>query len=206
MPESYRSRSALAHRGLKAGTAGDADTGITLAELPLRVQVTLRGDAADPAFAEAVSLAVDIAPPQEPNTVAGPIRLSDGPRALWLGPDEWLIVSDETEGLNLPAALRGAIGEQHAAVVDVSDGRTVIALSGPNARDVLAKGCPVDMHERAFPPGRCAQTHLAKAHVILHYVDPAPIFEIYVHRSFADYLWSWLLDAADEYGVSIAGF
>jgi sarcosine oxidase subunit gamma len=90
-------------------------------------------------------------------------------------------------------------------VVDVSDSRAVITLSGPRALDVLAKGCPLDLHPRVFSPGRCAQSLLAKAHVLLHRVDDAPTFEIYVHRSFADYLWTWLEDAAAEYGMAVRG-
>ena len=87
----------------------------------------------------------------------------------------------------------------HAAITDVTDGRVAFRVAGPSARDVLAKGCPLDLHPRAFPPGRCAQSLLAKASVLIHLVDDGPergpSFDVYVARSFADYLWTWLEDA-----------
>jgi len=208
MAEQYRQRTALAHRGLavRALAATDADAraaaGVVLGECGLRGQTALRGDAGDPAFVDAVKQAIGSAPPAEPNTVAGPANLAVGPRVLWLGPDEWLVVDADGEALS---QLRAALDGRHAAVVDVSDSRAVIALYGPHARDVLAKGCPLDLHSRVFTAGRCAQTLLAKAHVILHQTDAAPSYEVYVHRSFADYLWTWLEDAAAEYGMTVRG-
>jgi sarcosine oxidase subunit gamma len=117
---------------------------------------------------------------------------------LWLGPDEWLVVADAE-----PAALAGrlarALASRHAAVIDVSASRAVIALSGPQARTVLAKGCGLDLHERSFAPARCAQTLLARAPVIIHQVAAMPAYRVFVRASFAAYLAEWLLDAAGEF-------
>lgn len=202
MARQVRRRSALAHHGLsaRARTGKSDDAGVVLSELPFRHQFALRGDAKDPAFLDAVKKAIGVAPPTEPNTVAGAADLKKGPRILWLGPDEWLVVGAEDTGTALSSVTEGL----HAAVVDVSDGRTVISISGGNARDMMAKGCPLDLHPSIFARGRGAQTLIAHAHVILHLVDDTPHFEIYVHRSFADYLWRWLEDAAREYGVAVA--
>jgi sarcosine oxidase subunit gamma len=126
--------------------------------------------------------------------------------ALWLGPDAWLLTCPPAEAAARIESLRVALAEVHAAVVDVSDDRAVIRLAGPSARDVLAKGCPLDLHPRTFAAGRCAQSLLAKASVLLHPLDDAPggpVFDIYVARSFAHYLWAWLEDAGREYGVGI---
>ena len=76
-------------------------------------------------------------------------------------------------------------------------------MTGPNARDVLAKGCPLDLHPSVFRPGDCAQTLLAKANVTLRCVDDAPSYELTVRRSFADYAAPWLQDAALEYGCAV---
>ena len=107
----------------------------------------------------------------------------------------------------LLASLREALAGVHAAITDVTDGRVAFRVAGPSARDVLAKGCPLDLHPRAFPPGRCAQSLLAKASVLIHLVDDdperGPSFDVYVARSFAQYLWTWLEDAGREYGVLI---
>jgi len=102
---------------------------------------------------------------------------------LWLGPAEWLVVDGD------PVELPGG--------VDVSANRTTIELSGPHARDVLEKGCTLDLHPRAFAAGRCAQTTLGRAQVILWQRPDA--YHLLVRGSFAWYLADWLVDAAREY-------
>jgi sarcosine oxidase subunit gamma len=72
---------------------------------------------------------------------------------------------------------------------------------------VLAKGCPLDLHPRAFATGNCAQSLLAKASVLIHLPNDdaqrGPTFDLYVARSFAHYLFAWLEDAGREYGVQV---
>jgi sarcosine oxidase subunit gamma len=94
--------------------------------------------------------------------------------------------------------LRETLGQQPGSVVDVSAARTTLELAGPRARDVLEHGCALDLHPRAFGPGQCAQTLLAKANVVLHQVDDAPTYRLLVRPSFARYLVAWLLDAMTE--------
>jgi sarcosine oxidase subunit gamma len=208
MIEPYLRQSALDHLGL-AGRAtaqlGDAPDGIgvTLAEKTLPVAVALRGNAGDPGFAEAVRGALGVTPPTAPNTVAA----GDGLALLWLGPDEWLAVQHgAAPGVEAALAerLRGALGDTRAAVTEVGESLCCIAVAGPRARDLIAKGCPLDLHPRVFGGvGHCAQSHLAKAGITLHQVDDTPAFDLYTRRSFADYLWRWLEDAAREYGVAV---
>lgn len=128
-----------------------------LREVELQAQVSVRGE-----------------PPMAPNTVLGD--------AIWLGPDEWLVLGGrEEEYADRPAA------------VDVSANRVCLELSGDGAADVLARGCALDLHASVFPPGRCAQTLVARAQVILWRTDDA--FRLLVRPSFADYLRAWLRDA-----------
>ncbi len=68
---------------------------------------------------------------------------------------------------------------------------------------MLAKGCPIDFHPRVFRAGHCAQSTYGKANVLVHQTSDAPAYDIYVERSFADYLWACLEDAAEEYGLAI---
>jgi sarcosine oxidase subunit gamma len=200
MTEPYLRQSALSHRGL-GRAAGEAlsGAGITLSERPFRAMVNLRGDAADTGLRNAAQAAAGVELPLEPNTT----RRSGQVTALWLGPDEWLIAAPAGEERVLVPALRASLGDRHAAVVDLTESRTVIAVSGAHARDLLAKGCTLDLHPRAFPVGACAQTGLARAGVLLHLLDETPTFEITILRSFADYMWVWLADAAQEYGVAL---
>ena len=118
-------------------------------------------------------------------------------------PDEWLVVTPPDAQTSLAQSLESALDGVHSSVTDVTGGQTVITLSGPRARDVLAKGCPLDLHPSVLRPGDCAQTLLAKANIIIRCVDDSPSFELIVRRSFADYAALWLHDAAQEYGCAV---
>jgi sarcosine oxidase subunit gamma len=168
---------------------------LAVREVPFAAQLNLRTNPSDSRIGDAVHKALGFVLPRDPNTAAS----AGGRSALWLGPDEWLIVGGESEESLLTRVLNTALGESFGSVVDVSANRTVIELSGPAARDVLAHGCLVDIHPRVFGPGRCAQTLLAKAQVIIHQVNDAPTFHLYVRTSFAWYVAEWLLDAMTEY-------
>ena len=196
MPEAVRSRPALEPRHLRP-------RGVRLGERTGLGKIDLRGDPHDRAFVAAVGRVLDLLLPSEPCTGAARDQIG----ALWLGPDEWLVTCPASEVAHLHGALREALAGIHAATTDVTDGRVALRIAGPSARDVLAKGCPLDLHARAFPPGRCAQSLLAKASVLIHLVDDeperGPAFDVYVARSFAAYLWAWLEDAGREYGVLI---
>jgi sarcosine oxidase subunit gamma len=150
-----------------------------LRELPFLAQVSVRTQTPGPSL------------PTEPNTVTG-----DASRAaLWLGPDEWLAVGPPGSEAQIEADHRAA----GASLVEVSANRTTLELRGPHARELLEFGCPIDLHPRVFGPGRCAQTLLARANVLIWFVadDPEPVYRLLVRPSFAAYVATWLADAAD---------
>lgn len=206
MIESYLRQSALAHFGLEGKVATvDTDAAVRLHEKVLPAAVNLRGDKEDPKFLTQAKQALGLDLPQVPNTAAAGNDLA----VLWLGPDEWLVVrhggTPQEEG-ELAEKLRQALGELHAAVTEVGESLVCIHIAGPKAADVIAKGCPLDLHPRAFGgTGHCAQSHLSKTTITLHQVsdhgENGPGFDLYTRRSFADYLWRWLSDAAREYGA-----
>ncbi|MBV8776379.1 MAG: sarcosine oxidase subunit gamma [Alphaproteobacteria bacterium] len=119
----------------------------------------------------------------------GPVRV------LWLGPDEWLILA-EGSSRDLTARLERAVAGRSFALHDLSSGRTVLELGGRGARALLAAGCGIDLHPRAFAPGDCAQTLLARVPVILDQLDDTPRYRILLRRSYAGWLIDWLIDAA----------
>lgn len=166
---------------------------VVFSERPCLTHLNLRGDLEDAAFAEAVANVIGFALPAQPNTV------NEGKAcvACWLGPNEWLLIAEEEQ--SLVQGLHQALSDLFAAVTDVSSGQTIIRISGPCARDVMAKGCTLDLHPRVFGAGQCAQSGLAKTNVLIRFVDDTPAFDIVVRRSFAEYLWVWLEDAAKEY-------
>jgi sarcosine oxidase subunit gamma len=179
---------AYARRMQSAGAAGTR-----LAEQPFPAQVGLRVAPGSDA-ARRVEAALGVSLPVTPNTVA-----RAGERTvLWLGPDEWLVVEPAEAEAETEPALREALGGE-GAVVDLSANRTVLILAGPDAREVLASCCPLDLHPSVFRPGSCAQTLLAKAQVIVEAgavdADGTPReYALYVRPSFAAYVAEWLLD------------
>ena len=132
--------------------------------------------------------------PAVPNTW----RPAGAGRAVWLGPDEWLVADGTLAPAELEERLRAVVGPAGGSVVDVSAQRTTIRLGGPHAPDVLEKGCAIDLHPRAFPAGSCAQTTLGRTGIVLLALERDE-FELLVRSSFAGYLAEWLLDAALEF-------
>lgn len=201
MAENYQRQSPLAHLHLEArALAPRVEAGVLMREQSLKGQLALRGNPRSRKFKSVVKKVFGAVLPVEANTAAEGKR---GHRLLWLGPDEWLAVVPDGHEAKAALDLEAAMPEEHFGVVDVSGSRTIISLSGPRARDVLNKGCSLDLHPRVFATGQCAQSSLARCHMLLHQVADTPAYDVYVHRSFADYLWRWLEDAAKEYGVAI---
>lgn len=200
MAESILRESPLARFELRArATKVPGNAGVVARERAFLGHLNLRGDPQDPRFVAAVEGVLGLPLPVAPNTAA-----EARPTVVyWLGPDEWLIVIPGKRREAVESELRAALADLRSSVTDVSGGQTVILLRGSPVRDLLAKGCPLDLHPRVFDIGQCAQSHLAKAPVLLRLVDREPSFETVVRRSFADYLWLWLEDAAAEYGLAI---
>lgn len=168
------------------------DGSLSLVELAFMRQLGLRRRGRGPAYIAGVPL------PLEPNRAAT-MRET---RALWLGPDEWLVTVPDGAVPELPARLARAVEGGRAVLTDLSSSRTVIALSGDRARTVLEKGCGLDLHPRAFAAGHCGQTLLAGVPVILDQTGPAA-YRLFVRRSTARWLVEWLIDAAQEFRADV---
>jgi sarcosine oxidase, subunit gamma len=201
MVEAYLRRTPLTQRGLAAKAPADtAGADIVMGERPHRCEINLRGTANDPQFTDALHSVTGLRLPAEANSFTAEGSVA----CLWLGPDEWLIVGPGGGEHEIAARLRAALGNMHGAVTDVSEARTTIAVSGPRARELLAKGTSIDLHPRVFGTGRCVQTGFAGANIVLRQVDEAPTFEIIVLNSFAEHLWAWLEGGAREFRIAIS--
>ena len=111
--------------------------------------------------------------------------------ALWLGPDEQLLLAPAGQNQRLQAELNSALQGLAHSLVDVSQRQAAIAVSGSPARDMLASGCPLDLDPAAFPVGMCARTLFAKAEVVL-WRRSAEEYHLEVARSFSDYVLEWM--------------
>jgi sarcosine oxidase subunit gamma len=166
-----------------------------IAEEPFVTMVELRVDPAGAgATAAAGLLGVEL--PTTPSTYAK----SADTTVIWLGPDEWLVTGTALTGPEMEARLREIVAEHGGAAVDVSGQRTTLRLAGSHSRDVLGKGCAIDLHPSAFGGGAAVQTMLGQTGVILLAVDGGGAdYRILVRSSFARYLADWLIDATEEY-------
>jgi sarcosine oxidase, subunit gamma len=167
-----------------------------LSERPFLELVNVRGDTRDAAFMQAMENVIGCRPPEDPNTTAQ----GNGYDMLWLGPDEWLvrsaIVHSAAQPAPLEARLREVFNGLFAAAVDIGSGYTVLEITGTRTREVLSRGCPLDLHPDVFGVGQCAQSHYFKASVTL-LPTAGDTFELVIRRSFADYFVKIMLDAAE---------
>ena len=171
---------------LSAATRGD----ILVREVPYLAQINFRADPNDADIMQRLASTLGFALPVLPNMATS----HNDRRALWLGPDEWLIVGPDGEQEILGQALRDGLNGTVGSIVDVSANRTMLEVGGPKARELLSHGVPIDLDARTFGPDRCAQTLLAKAQVVIERHRDEP-FHLYIRSSFAHYAAEWLLDA-----------
>lgn len=117
--------------------------------------------------------------------------------ALWLGPDEWLLLAADGEAAALVERLEAALAPVPHSLVDISHRNTAFAITGANAPAVLSVGCPLDFDLSAFPVGMCTRTVLGKAEVVLWRSEPER-FHLEVWRSFAPYVLGFLGQAVED--------
>ena len=189
-------RSALAGLALPGRYGKGGEPGIVIAErsgLGLATVAARKG--APVRAAVKASYRVDL--PDDSTVVQGPEVSFVG-----YGPGQWLAVSEslanEALARDLGHRLKGL-----ASISDQSGGRTVLRLSGPRARDVLAKGLPIDLHPRAFGPGSTATSTISLMGVQLWQVDDAPSYDIALFRSLSASFWRWLTASAAEFGYEV---
>jgi len=189
-------RSPLAHRAPIA-----ADGGIVrMREIPFLGKFILR---ADPQQAvEPLRRALGLGLPFDPLTSSN----NGDASFLWLGPDEWMLVTPPENPEVRVLTAREALASVHHQLVDVSDYYTAIELSGAKARELLMKLTTLDVHPRAFRLGTVAGSVFGRANAWLwqtadDVAEGGPAFRLFIRWSMADYLWCALADAGREWGV-----
>jgi sarcosine oxidase, subunit gamma len=122
-----------------------------------------------------------------------------GVQVLTLGPTEWLAVGDRMGATQLRERLGQHLAGAGVTSVELSCAIKALRIEGAAARELLSKGCGLDLDPQSFPAGRSTRTRFAQLAAIVHCVDPTPRFELYVGRSYLAWLASWLVDAAAEF-------
>lgn len=175
--------------------AAVASPGVTLTERTgLALALLLVSRDRQNALAAAIARQFGISLPVAPRAVGGKDMTF-----VWSGPRRWLGVSETLAPPAAEATLRAAVGED-AAVIGQSSARGVVRVAGPAAREVLARGVPIDLHSRAFQPGQAALTLADQIAVQIWQVDAHPTYDIAFPRSSAGSFWHWLTGAAAPFG------
>lgn len=205
----YRPLSALALNARSSKTPASAN--VHLWELPKRRMLTLRLDPCNAALVAKAEEALGMALPTKPNTMTA---YNNDSFVLWTSPDEFMIDlsyggPDGADAATMQA-LTDALSGEFALVADVSDQMAGIGLGGALWREVWSKVCAQDVHETVFKPGQCKQTVAAKSNILFYGPDATAErvehIRLYTRRSFSQYLFARLEDAALEYGLSLRSF
>jgi sarcosine oxidase subunit gamma len=185
--------------GLAGGEPGVVVTplrDIALAAISMRA-------GAEALLTERLASACGLTPPARPGCAT-----SGDTGLVWSGPGQWLAFRHGLAGparFGFAPELATALGAA-ASVTEMTGSRTILRLSGPHARDALAKVVPVDLDETAFPPGAAALTNGGYMPVQLWRVPTdEPVFELACYRSYGESLAEALLHAAGEYGCELRG-
>ena len=168
--------------------------GLCIRELPFSGKLLLQARSNPEAIGQAVYPVLGFDLPVRPNT-----SVTGNPAVLWMGPRKWLIILDSRNSREMKEQLETALSGMPCLVSDLSDARVGIEVSGAHARTVLGRVCALDLDSCSFRPGLCAQSLFARVPLLLHQVDEAPTYHLYLDRSLATYAWEWLSDAAGEF-------
>jgi sarcosine oxidase subunit gamma len=188
MPSTSHLPSAAVLARLATRQAPKITASALVSPLPPATRYILRGNSR-------VMLAAGSALGLEISQVACRAAVNGEVAALWLGPDEQLLLAPE--GLELAATLTAALRELPHALVEVSHRQTAIEVRGAQAALLLNAGCPLDLDLSAFPIGMCTRTVVAKAEIVL-WRTSEEVFHVEVWRSFAPYVTDFLAEASRE--------
>ena len=166
---------------------------VTIREIAGRGMIDLRGLATDANFLAAAKSALGADLPLDPRTSVswGEIKV------LWLSVDQWLILCPGAKTAEILGGLRKALAGIHSLAVDVSDMRAIIRVEGEGAREVLMKGCSLDLLNGEYTAGTVRRMRFAEIAALLHVIED-DAFDIYIFRSYAHYAWEFLLATAKE--------
>lgn len=157
--------------------------------LPQTGMITLRVELTEPGLGETLArLGLSLPATRE-------ILTEGAGQIAWMSPDELMLIVPLAEVQATIDTLKDGLSDAHVLVADVSDARARFALSGPGARETLAKLCPVDLAPGHFQPGELRRTRLAQVAGAFWMTGPES-FEIVCFRSVADYVERLLRDAA----------
>ena len=117
-------------------------------------------------------------------------------RILWSAPNAWLVISRKK---NIIEIIKEKCNSNDFAITDISHSRTVIQIKGPEAKEILKKGCPLNFNE--FEKNNCAGTIFHGITIVVDLIDNNPYtFNLLILRSFGESFYHHITDASLEFG------
>ena len=172
-------------------------SGLTISEISPLLKLNLRGKSRD--FLTTIGQNINIILPIEANTSAS----SENYTAIWLSPDEWMVVSNNIDSKDnndyeIEKLLFNKISKTNlGSVTDVTDQLVMINLSGEKIFDLLSTGSPFNFNDFRSKKGSSTQTLLTQIDVIIHHNQINSV-NLFVRRSFSEHLMSWINDSASR--------
>ena len=160
-------------------------------------KINLRGNLENKDFVSTAGKILGMILPKESCSISTKEKIT----CMWLGPNEWLLVSNDTvakesNDYELEQVLFNDISKANlGAVTNVSDHYTIFNLTGSNIYEILSKGSPFDFNSEIFGDNKVIQTILNHVDVTIHRKTKNDV-DLYVRRSFADHLWAWIKDSS----------
>ena len=170
---------------------------ISIREVSPIMKLNLRGKKRE--FFTTVGKHLDMILPTEANTSSSSSKLT----SIWLSPDEWMVVSNDTinkdtNKYELEENLYNSISKINlGAVVDVTDQFTMLELEGSKIYELFSSGSPFNFNEFKEKKGSTTQTLLSNIDVIIHNKGEN-LVNLFVRRSFSEHLFSWINDSASR--------
>ena len=161
-----------------------------ISEAPLQGMITLRGDLNAAAVTKAATGATGQKMPAQ-----GKAQCAGESGICWMSPDEVLVLCPHAEVGKTLSKMKADLGNTHSLAVDVSDARALFVVKGPNAREVMAKLAPVDLHPASFTPGMFRRTRMAQVPAAF-WMQDEDVFHVICFRSNAQYMFDLLKTAA----------
>ena len=168
---------------------------LSIKEIAPIMKLNIRGKKRE--FFTSVGKILNIILPTEANTSSS----NDKHTSIWLSPDEWMIHSNDiidNNSYELENSLYSNISKHNlGSVSDVTDQFVMINLEGDKIFELLSSGCPLNFEEFKKKKGSTAQTLLNHIDITIHHKDTNNV-NLFVRRSFAEHLWSWMHDCASR--------
>ena len=169
---------------------GDKTFNIKIKEFPFVKKINLRLDPNNKSCVSSCSEILGTMLPTKANTYS---TNATNEKVIWLGPNEWLIVSDDDDAF---LKLLNEIEDLEASVTDVSENRTIIRIRGRYVYVLLSKFLVLDLEKNLSTNSSCAQTLFVKVPVLLvrNHHDGTPEIDIFTNRSHANYIYNLIVD------------